>query len=505
MYCNKCTQEAFLCIVIYILLVGSLQVAEEAPADAWVESFPGYIGNQTYNIYTGYITVSEAHGRALFYYFVESESNPSKDPVLLWLTGGPGCSSFTGFVYEIGPMYFDLNYTWGLPKLIDNPHSWIKVCNIIFLDSPAGTGFSYSNTTADYVYGEFKIVSDAYAFLIKWFEAYPEFLSNPLYIGGDSYSGYIVPMLTQKIADGIEVGAKPILNIKGYLIGNGMTDKIFDNAQVPFAHGMAIIPNEIYEATKGACNGNFSSPNSSCQSKIRSIFEQFLSHLNEANILNPSCYAISMKQENVSGQKKPAKRYEKLEVLDQLEEGRRRMFSQVWSTRFAAQDGSLQIPLQLGYDDKPCPPLDKYNLSDIWAKSPFVRKTIHALPENITGVWKRCTPRFIYKTNVLSVIKYHKNLTMRGYRALIYSGDHDMIVPYIGTEAWMRSLGYSMIVEWRTWCVDGQVGGYTRTYDHNLTFATMKGAGHTAPEYKPREAFSMFKSWISGKPFCTFS
>ncbi|XP_059067518.1 serine carboxypeptidase 1 [Cryptomeria japonica] len=304
---------------------------------------------------------------------------------------------------------------------------------------------------------------------------------------------------------GIEVGAKPILNIKGYLIGNGMTDKIFDNAQVPFAHGMAIIPNEIYEATKGACNGNFSSPNSSCQSKIRSIFEQFLSHLNEANILNPSCYAISMKQENVSGQKKPAKRYEKLEVLDQLEEGRRRMFSQVWSTRFAAQDGSLQIPLQLGYDDKPCPPLDKYNLSDIWAKSPFVRKTIHALPENITGVWKRCTPRFIYKTNVLSVIKYHKNLTMRGYRALIYSGDHDMIVPYIGTEAWMRSLGYSMIVEWRTWCVDGQVGGYTRTYDHNLTFATMKGAGHTAPEYKPREAFSMFKSWISGKPFCTFS
>ncbi|GLJ08400.1 hypothetical protein SUGI_0088040 [Cryptomeria japonica] len=80
-----------------------------------------------------------------------------------------------------------------------------------------------------------------------------------------------------------------------------------------------------------------------------------------------------------------------------------------------------------------------------------------------------------------------------------------MVVPYVRTEAWMRSLGYSMIVEWRTWCVDGQVGGYTRTYDHNLTFATVKGVGHTAPEYKPREAFSMFKSWISGNPFCTFS
>ncbi|XP_059067508.1 serine carboxypeptidase-like 17 [Cryptomeria japonica] len=201
MYCNKCTREAFLYGVVYFLLVGSLQVAEQAPADAWVESFPGYIGSQPYNIYTGYITVNETRGRALFYYFVESERNPSEDPVLLWLTGGPGCSSFTGFVYEIGPMYFDLNYTGGLPKLIDNPHSWTKVCNIIFLDSPAGTGFSYSNSTEDYVTGDFKTVSDAYTFLMKWFEAYPEFLSNPLYIGGDSYSGYIVPMLTQKIAD----------------------------------------------------------------------------------------------------------------------------------------------------------------------------------------------------------------------------------------------------------------------------------------------------------------
>ncbi|GLJ08399.1 hypothetical protein SUGI_0088030 [Cryptomeria japonica] len=107
---------------------------------------------------------------------------------------------------------------------------------------------------------------------------------------------------------------------------------------------------------------------------------QFLSHLNEANILDPACYTISMKQENVSGQKKPAKRYEKLEILDQLKEARRRMFSQVWSRRFAAQDGFLQIPLQLGYDDKSCPLLEKYILSDIWAKSPFVRKTIRALP-----------------------------------------------------------------------------------------------------------------------------
>ncbi|GLJ08398.1 hypothetical protein SUGI_0088020 [Cryptomeria japonica] len=122
----------------------------------------------------------------------------------------------------------------------------LRCATLFFLILRLGLGFP-TPIQPKTVTGDFKTVSDAYTFLMKWFEAYPEFLSNPLYIGGESYSGYIVPMLAHKIADGIEVGAKPILNIKGYLIGNGMTDKIFGNAQVPFAHGMALIPNEIYE------------------------------------------------------------------------------------------------------------------------------------------------------------------------------------------------------------------------------------------------------------------
>ena len=46
--------------------------------------------------------MNETHGRELFYYFVESEGHPATDPVVLWLNGGPGCSSFDGFVYEQG-------------------------------------------------------------------------------------------------------------------------------------------------------------------------------------------------------------------------------------------------------------------------------------------------------------------------------------------------------------------------------------------------------------------
>lgn len=53
-----------------------------------------------------YVTIDETYGKKLFYYFVESERNPSKDPVVLWLNGGPGCSSFDGFVYEHGNLCF---------------------------------------------------------------------------------------------------------------------------------------------------------------------------------------------------------------------------------------------------------------------------------------------------------------------------------------------------------------------------------------------------------------
>ncbi|KAM1106926.1 hypothetical protein ACFX2B_003702 [Malus domestica] len=98
-----------------------------------------------------------------------------------------------------------------------------------------------------------------------------------------------------------------------------------------------------------------------------------------------------------------------------------------------------------------------------------------------------------------SMIKYHKNLTAKGYRALIYSGDHDMCVPFTGSEAWTRSLGYKIVDEWRPRTSNGQVAGYTQGYENNLTFLTVKGSGHTVPEYKPREAFDLFSRFLAGK------
>ncbi|KAF3522950.1 hypothetical protein F2Q69_00051510, partial [Brassica cretica] len=61
-----------------------------------------------------------------------------------------------------------------------------------------------------------------------------------------------------------------------------------------------------------------------------------------------------------------------------------------------------------------------------------------------------------YTYDIISSVPYHKNNSISGYRSLIFSGDHDMAVPYLGTQAWIRSLNYSIIDDWRPWMINDQ-------------------------------------------------
>ncbi|KAJ0846981.1 putative peptidase S10, serine carboxypeptidase, alpha/Beta hydrolase [Helianthus annuus] len=82
---------------------------------------------------------------------------------------------------------------------------------------------------------------------MKWFESHPEFVSNPFYVGGDSYSGIPVPIITHLISDGNEAGNEPYINLKGYILGNPFTFPEQSNYKIRFANGMGLISDELYK------------------------------------------------------------------------------------------------------------------------------------------------------------------------------------------------------------------------------------------------------------------
>ncbi|KAG5542186.1 hypothetical protein RHGRI_021899 [Rhododendron griersonianum] len=158
-----------------------------------IDFLPGQPQGVDFDQYAGYVTVNQTAGRALFYYFVESPNNSLTDPLVLWLNGGPGCSSLGyGAMEELGP--FRVNSDG--KTLFRNEYSWNNVANVIFLESPAGVGFSYSNTSSDYkTVGDQRTAEDSYVFLINWLERFPQYKSRDFYITGESYAGHYVPQL----------------------------------------------------------------------------------------------------------------------------------------------------------------------------------------------------------------------------------------------------------------------------------------------------------------------
>jgi serine carboxypeptidase-like clade 2 len=86
-----------------------------------IAALPGQPPRVNFDQYSGYVTVSEEHGRALFYYFVESPYETASKPLVLWLNGGPGCSSLgAGAFQELGP--FRVNPDG--KTLSRNMHAW---------------------------------------------------------------------------------------------------------------------------------------------------------------------------------------------------------------------------------------------------------------------------------------------------------------------------------------------------------------------------------------------
>ncbi|GJX86114.1 putative peptidase S10, serine carboxypeptidase, alpha/beta hydrolase [Tanacetum coccineum] len=223
-----------------------------------VKSLPGFHGDLPFTFETGYVGVGNNDEIQFFYYFVESQRDPLHDPVLLYLTGGPGTSGLFPLLYQIGPLSISDESSKGNVTLSLNQDSWAKEANVIFLDLPAGVGFSYATTYEASRSSDSLVSLHSYQFLMKWLMEHPKFLNNPLYITGISYMGIVVPIVTLEVYKGNERGNKPQVNIKGYSIVSPLTDRFIDfNSRLEFQHRLALISDEIYESTKQTCRGNY--------------------------------------------------------------------------------------------------------------------------------------------------------------------------------------------------------------------------------------------------------
>ncbi|KAG6652630.1 serine carboxypeptidase-like 13 isoform X1 [Carya illinoinensis] len=467
-------------ITLVFVLVFLIVLMCMADSHSIVETLPGFPGKLPFKLETGYVGVGEADEVQLFYYFVESERNPKMDPLLLWLTGGPGCSSFTGFVYEnIGPLKFNYeDFDGNLPTFLLNPYSWTQVASIIFLDAPVGSGFSYARTSQGYNITDKISAAQTYQFLRKWLITHPQFQSNVLYVGGDSYSGIVVPIIVEEIYNGNKVGKEPYLKLNGYLLGNPVTDRRGDvNAEIEYAYRVSLISNELYASLKESCQGEYvvvDPANVQCVKDL-AAFEDCIANIDVAHILEPNCHLISPKSNGI-------------ELPHQ-----------------AIMDENQRNVLQLLSWSKSPPALwcrsYTYVLSYIWANDENVQNALHIRKGTIKN-WVRCNKTMsAYTYNVISTVDYHRNFTEQtGYRSLIYNGDQDMSVSYVGTLQWIRTLNMTLESSWEPWFVEGQVAGYTMRFTKNkyrMTYATIKGGGHTAPEYKPKESFAMAYRWLA--------
>ncbi|KAL8255113.1 hypothetical protein R6Q59_033334 [Mikania micrantha] len=438
--------------IIFILFVSS----SSTNANSNVNSLPGFHGDLPFSLETGYVGVGADNEVQLFYYFVESQRDPLHDPFLLYLTGGPGTSGLYPFLYQIGPVSINFdNSTWEKLTLELNPNSWSKTANVLYVDLPAGTGFSYATTYEAWKSSDSILAQQSYKFLIKWLEEHPRFLSNPLYITGISYMGILVPVVTLEVYKGNERGDQQQLNIKGSVIVSPLTDKFSDfNSRFEFAHRLALISDDIYETTKAACRGNYvynDPENALCANCLQRV-DECTSRINAGNILDPYCDDVDPDP----------------------------------SCREAAA-------IYLEYFGN-----DKYVQGALHVREGTIEKfekTNETIHYDLKKQDNEC-----YSYDIFSSIVYHKMLISRKCDVLILSGDHDFTFPYVGAEQWIQSLQLPVKNPWKPWFVNNQVAGYRMKYvkdSYSLTYATVKGAGHSIPLYKPEEAWVILDGWLA--------
>lgn len=83
---------------------------------------------------------------------------------------------------------------------------------------------------------------------------------------------------------------------------------------------------------------------------------------------------------------------------------------------------------------------------------------------------------------------------------LFFSGDTDGAVPALGTIRWIKKLGWDIVKPWVAWVHEGEIQGFIEQYEGNFDFATVRGVGHMAPQWKKAPMQYLITQWIHDLP-----
>lgn len=468
-------------LLSWLLLLGTLTLAARPDAGGGLDaatvaaqeldrvlSLPGQpsYSSASPRQYSGYVTTDEHLGKALFYWFFEATDTPDEKPLVLWLNGGPGCSSIGfGQSQELGPFLVKKD----VPELELNPYAWNQAANLLFLDSPAGVGFSYTNTSFEKdPPGDNSTAHGSYAFLVRWFQRFPQHKAKEFYIAGESYAGHYVPQLADVIVEGNKKASEENhINFKGILIGNAYMDGdtdlvgIFDSA---WHH--AIISDELYGDVQKNCDFSLVELSPECSEDVDQ-YTALYRVIDIYSLYTDRC-ELGYPDFNYSVSPKTAR----------------------GASRRRGRLDLLEVPM--GYD--PC--------TQTYATEYFNREDVQkALHANVTGVpypYSLCRNSIndAWKDSDLTVVPVVKKLVEAGLRIWIFSGDTDARIPTTSTRYTLKKLGLPIKEDWSPWFHRKQVGGWTVVYD-GLTFVTVRGAGHMVPSTQPQQALELFKHFLA--------
>ncbi|EFQ98715.1 carboxypeptidase cpdS [Nannizzia gypsea CBS 118893] len=151
-------------------------------------------------------------GNSLFFWLFSAEDKAYDDNLIIWLNGGPGCSSLVGAFLENGPLRFTGNST--TPER--NPYSWTKLGHVLYIDQPVGTGFASEQIP---VTSNKEVISNFYEWLVLFDTTFDHILrTKKVHIMGESYAGIYIPYIASEI---MKRKSELPVNLVSIAIGDG--------------------------------------------------------------------------------------------------------------------------------------------------------------------------------------------------------------------------------------------------------------------------------------------